>query len=57
VDSEATTEYGLFCVECGALSDCRAAGWRAYIAYIEEDGEPAEVVVYCPACVKLELES
>jgi hypothetical protein len=32
-----------------------ADGWRAYIAFLEEDGEPPEVVVFCPNCAELEL--
>jgi hypothetical protein len=57
VDRESTREYGLFCVECGALSDRKALGWRAYIAFIEEDDEPPEVAVYCPDCVEREFGS
>jgi hypothetical protein len=52
---KATPVYGLLCIECGALSSRDAAGWRAYIAYLEEDGDPPEVVVYCPACVEFEF--
>jgi hypothetical protein len=55
VDSETATEYPLRCTECGMPSSGAAAGWRAYIAFLEEDGEPPEVVVFCPDCAELEL--
>jgi hypothetical protein len=55
VDREATREYGMFCVECGTLSDRRASGRRAYIACVEEDDELPEVVVLCPDCVEREF--
>jgi hypothetical protein len=55
VDRDATREYGLFCVECGTLSDHKAERWRAYIAFIEEDDESPEVAVYCPDCAAFEF--
>jgi hypothetical protein len=38
------------------MSDGRAGGWRAYVAFVEEDGEPPETGIYCPACAKLEFD-
>jgi hypothetical protein len=52
---EATTERVLHCIECHAVSTDEAEGWRAYIAYLEEDDEPPEVIVYCPACAAFEF--
>ena len=49
VDSEVTKAFGLVCIECGALSDLRAEGWRAYLAFLEEEDEPPEVVRVLPA--------
>jgi hypothetical protein len=37
------------------MSDRGADGWRAYVAFIEEDGEPPEIAIYCPPCAKLEF--
>ena len=53
---EAATEHPLRCVECGTISERDASGWRACIAFLEEDGEPPEVVVYCPECAEFEFE-
>jgi hypothetical protein len=39
----------LFCLECGEPARGTASGWRAYIIGGFE-GEPLEVVVYCPSC-------
>jgi hypothetical protein len=55
VQSGPLPEPPLRCIECGTISDDDAAGWRAYIAFVEEDGEPAEIAIYCPACAKLEF--
>jgi hypothetical protein len=52
---EATTERLLRCIECDATSDAGAESWRAYIAFLEEDGEPPEVVSYCPSCAEFEF--
>jgi hypothetical protein len=30
---------------------------RAYIAFLEEDGDPPEVVIYCPGCAEFEFDS
>ena len=48
-------EPPLRCIECAAMSDRGADGWRAYVAFVEEDGEPPEVGIYCPVCAKLEF--
>jgi hypothetical protein len=47
----------LRCEECEreARSEEEARRWRAYLTVIEE-GEPEEVVVYCPNCAKREFE-
>jgi hypothetical protein len=45
----------LRCVECEAASDDDAEGWRAYVVYVEDDGEPPEIAIYCPACARLEF--
>ena len=55
MDSHTTTTRPLRCTECGLLSHGDSSGWRAYIAFLEEDGEPPEVVVFCPTCAELEV--
>jgi hypothetical protein len=45
------------CAERGATADADADGWRAYIAFLEEHGEPPEVVVYRPTSVELEFDA
>ena len=55
LDSETATEP-LLCVECATHSAGDARGWRAYIAFLEEDGEPPELVVVCPACAEREFD-
>lgn len=41
----------LLCEECMSASTGSAAGWRAYRAADEEDGDDDEVVlVFCQAC-------
>jgi hypothetical protein len=55
VDSEVTKAFGLVCIECGALSDLRAEGWRAYLAFLQEEDELPGVVVFCPRCAALEF--
>jgi hypothetical protein len=37
------------CVECGGVAGGSAAGWKAYIGG-GFDGEPLEVITYCPSC-------
>lgn len=54
----------MVCVECGAVADEEARGWRAYRADLARDGEddasaedfPA-VVYYCPACAAREFDT
>jgi hypothetical protein len=48
-------EPPLRCIECDTISQGDADGWHAYIAFIEEDGEPPEIAIYCPACANLEF--
>lgn len=38
------------CEECGDAAPPDALRWRAEIAEDLEDGEPAAVALYCPAC-------
>jgi ribosomal protein S27AE len=46
----------LRCVECGAVSDKTARGWCAYLGGgFDEDDDPIEVGVFCPACVQREF--
>jgi hypothetical protein len=47
----------LKCEECGkkARTEEEARRWRAFLTVIEE-GEPEEVVVFCPDCDKREFE-
>jgi ribosomal protein L44E len=47
----------LRCEECGKepRSGEEARSWRAYLTVLEE-GEPEEVVVYCPDCAKRTFE-
>jgi hypothetical protein len=46
----------LRCEECRqeACADEGALGWHAYLIVVKE-GEPPEVVVYCPGCAKREF--
>lgn len=56
--SFAVLERPLVCVECGALSDERAEGWRAVLAGGLVDGVDRgelEVGVYCPECAEREF--
>jgi hypothetical protein len=46
----------LTCLECGAVSDASARGWRAYIGGGHEDDGPVEVGTFCPACSEREFE-
>jgi hypothetical protein len=32
-----------------------AAGWRAYLIDLRDEGEPLEVVVLCPDCAEREF--
>ena len=42
------------CTECDTPARGPATSWRAYLTG-GFDGEPVEVVVYCPACALREL--
>lgn len=46
----AAVELVLVCAECGAESDERAEGWRAFLTC----DEPAEAAVFCPECAAAE---
>ena len=51
------TATRLTCLECGAVSDESARGWRAYVGGGHEDDGPVEVGTFCPACSRREFES
>jgi hypothetical protein len=51
---DATAPPALRCVECAALPEGAAIGWRPYISGGFE-GEPLEVGVYCPYCAAREF--
>jgi hypothetical protein len=42
------------CAECGTESDELATGWRAYLA---EDFDEDEVLLFCPRCANREFGS
>jgi hypothetical protein len=42
------------CIECDAVAGASAEPWKAYVAG-GRDGEPLEVLVYCPACAAREF--
>ena len=44
----------LVCIECDAVSDERARGWKAYLGG-GFDGDELEVGTYCPACADAEF--
>ena len=46
------TGEAVCCVECGLIADT-ADGWKAFLGGGFE-GEPVEVVVYCPDCADRE---
>jgi len=46
IEDAATT---IRCVECDGVAVGSAAGWRASIGG-GFDGEPLEVIIYCPRC-------
>ena len=51
-----STEAGsLRCVECGAIADVEARGWRAFIAHNPDEDELPEIAVYCPDCAEREF--
>lgn len=41
------------CIECDRVADGTAEGWEAYVCGGYE-GEPIEVLVYCPVCADRE---
>ena len=45
----------LTCAECGAVSDERAEGWRAYLA--GDFDEVDEVLSFCASCAEREFGS
>jgi|SoiMethySBSTD1v2_1073268.scaffolds.fasta_scaffold4736633_1 hypothetical protein len=51
------TAARLKCLECGAVSDESARGWRAYLGGGHEDDGPLEVGIYCPDCSQREFAS
>jgi hypothetical protein len=53
---EVTRTWELTCCECHQRSDLRALGWRAYLTG-DDEGEPVEVAVFCPACATREFEA
>jgi hypothetical protein len=42
------------CIECDVVATGSADGWKVYIGE-GGDGEPAEVVIYCPECAAREF--
>lgn len=44
---------GLSCLECAEWTEEFERGWRAYLT--DDRFEPAEAVVYCPACAEREF--
>jgi hypothetical protein len=44
----------LVCIECEAVSDERARGWKAYVGGGYDDDE-VEVGTYCPSCAEAEF--
>jgi len=45
----------LCCAECGRPAPPDARDWKAEIGEDPRDGEPAEVVVFCPGCWEREF--
>jgi hypothetical protein len=43
----------LSCVECHAVSDETASGWRGFLT--DDEYEPAEVLILCPDCAQREF--
>lgn len=46
--------HQLHCLECQAESSGKAEGWKAYVGGGYE-GDPIEVLVYCPVCAAREF--
>ena len=55
--ASSVTAPRLQCLECGAVSDEDARGWRAYIGGGFDDDDPLEVGIYCPACSEREFQA
>jgi hypothetical protein len=49
-----TTGSTIRCVECNTAADGTAEGWEAYLGGGFE-GQPLEVVVFCPGCAAYEF--
>jgi hypothetical protein len=43
----------LSCVECSAVSDKTARGWRGFLT--DDEYEPTEVAILCPECAEQEF--
>jgi hypothetical protein len=57
VEPGTATEHPLRCVECCLTITATAAGWRAYLIDLRDEGEPLEVVVLCPECAGREFDA
>jgi hypothetical protein len=55
VDGTRRSVTQLLCVECGALSDAQASGWRGYRLDECDDDEPPGNAFYCSACANREF--
>ncbi|MGZ4413556.1 MAG: hypothetical protein ACXVRZ_04135 [Gaiellaceae bacterium] len=42
------------CIECNRVAEGTAHGWKAFVGGSYE-GDPIEVLVYCPACADREF--
>jgi hypothetical protein len=45
----------MVCVECGAVADDRAEGWRALLGGVPGEDDHEYVVVYCAQCAEREF--
>lgn len=50
-----STPRTLVCLECRAVSDELAKGWKAYVGG-GFDGDEVEVGVFCPGCAEIEFQ-
>jgi hypothetical protein len=55
VTVDTVTGEGSTRAEYGATADADAASWHAYIAFLEKDGKPPEVIVCCPVWAEFEF--
>ena len=53
-DAVQPAERTIQCVECGAIAEGHAEGWKAYLGGGFE-GLPLEVAAFCPACAAREF--